>query len=148
MPEEIPQRRILDKWSDYSYETMTKKLKLCGPSTCQDLHKGFIMQGYLGTPCTMYCCCCFVNYITCGLPCHWYLLNPKTRLEGLFRVFGLPFRFLVSYCFGSSSPVTAKSVLRYLKLLLMSNGGKEQKKSVLVYKWDIPRGKREIPFGS
>ena len=31
MPEESPQRHILDKWSDYSYETMTKKLKMCGP---------------------------------------------------------------------------------------------------------------------
>ena len=87
--------------------------------------QGVHYAGLSWTPCTMYCCPCFVNYITCGLPCHWYLLNPKTRLEGLFRIFGLPFRFLVSYCFGSISPVTAKTVLWYLKPLLMLNGGKE-----------------------
>ena len=65
-------------------------------------------------------------------------------------VFFLFFRFLSLILFGTISSLIAKSVLWYLKLLLMSDGGKEQEKnlSVLVQEWDIPRKKRKFPFGS
>lgn len=95
MPEESPQRRILDKWSDYSYETMTKKVENVWPQYLLGSPQGFIMWGYPGTLCTMYCCLCFVNYITCGLRVIGILLNPKTRLEVYlgFLVYPLGFWF-------------------------------------------------------
>ena len=54
MPAESPQRRILGKWSDYSYETMTKKLKMCGPGPAGISTRGSLCRVILGprVPCT------------------------------------------------------------------------------------------------
>ena len=94
--------------------------------------------------------------------------RPNLRVYLGFSVCPLGFRF--PFGLGTVSPFIAKSVLWCLKLLLMSNGGKEQKKknffykvikfktelfkcccfylSVLVRKWNIPRVKRKGPLGS
>lgn len=82
---------------------------MCGYRTCLHFHKGFI-QGYLVTLGTMYCHLCCVHYIVCGFLC-WYMENPKTKLEGLFRVFYLSFEFFISFCLGPVSAFSAKSVL-------------------------------------
>lgn len=99
---------------------------MCGYRTCLHFHKGFI-QGYLVTLGTMYCHLCCVHYIVCGFLC-WYMENPKTKLEGLFRVFYLSFEFFISFCLGPVSAFSAKSVLWYWKRLLVSNEGQEQEK--------------------
>ena len=70
--------------------------------------------------------------------------RPNLRIYLGFSVVLWVFHFIL---FGTVSPFTTKSILRYLELLLMSNGGKEQrggKRSL----WDIPREKRKVPLGS
>ena len=72
-------------------------LTMCGYSTFRISTGGF-RQGYLGTLCTTYVYSCCVNYVACGLLCHWYIWSPKTKLEGLFRIFCLSFGVFVSFC--------------------------------------------------
>ena len=71
-------------------------LTMCGYSTFRISTGGF-RQGYLGTLCTTYVYSCCVNYVACGLLCHWYIWSPKTKLEGLFRIFCLSFGVFVSF---------------------------------------------------
>ena len=70
-------RWILDKWFDSSHELMSEKKMLF---YCNNVWSPYLSgspkrfrQGYLGTLCTMYCCPCCVNYVFCGLLCHWYM---------------------------------------------------------------------------
>ena len=76
--------------------------------------------------------CCCVNYIMVSRV--WGICKtPRPNLRVHLQFSALSFGHFISFCFGTISPVIAKSVLLILKLLLMSNGGKEQeKKNVFV----------------
>lgn len=127
MPEESLLGSILDKWSDDSFEPMTRRKM--SDVWLQNMF-AFPQGVYTRLSCdlgTMYCHLCCVHYIVCGFLC-WYMENPKTKLEGLFRVFYLSFEFFISFCLGPVSAFSAKSVLWYWKRLLVSNEGQEQEK--------------------
>lgn len=100
-PKESPLRHILEKGPDYSSELTGERKRISYHNNmwaqCLLRSPQAVREGYLGTLCTTCCCSCCLNYIIYGLLCYRHIKNPKTKPEGLFRIFYLFFGFFVSF---------------------------------------------------